>query len=583
MDEDEDEDEDETLLRFDPFQLDVTTGELRKSGSPVKLPPQPAKVLVLLARNAGRLVTRDDIRREVWRTDTFVDFEQGLNYCLKEIRAALGDDARRPTFIETLPKRGYRFLATIDQPAPAVASGGKIVLAVVPFENLSGDPDQEYFSDGLTDEMITQLGRLNPARLAVIGRTSAMKYKATKQTIAEIGRELGVRYLLEGSVRRAAGRVRITARLVQVTDQTHVWTESYDRSFDDVLTLQSEIAQAIAGEIDIKLSPDAATRLARTRSVNPQALEAYLKGRYFWNKRTSDAFQKGIGYFNRAIEIEPNYAAAYDGLCDSFTMLACRGVLPVAATFEKAKDAARQALTIDPDLGEARASLAHVRLHGWEWDGLDAEFRRALELNPGYAFAHYWYAEYLMAIGRADDAVASVRTAQHIDPLSPVLNASLGMILYLARRLPESLEALRKGLEMDPNHFLLHFRLGLVAMQSGFTRDAIEETQRAVELSGRSTETLAGLAQAYAASGMAVEMDDVLREILGQTDRYVSPYNIARVFAAHRDPERTFEWLERAYDDRNPDLIELRTEPVFDSVRADARFADLLCRIGWRA
>ena len=566
-------------LRFDCFQLDVTTGELRKSGALVKLPPQPAKILILLARNAGRLVTREDIRNEIWPTDTFVDFEQGLNHCIKLVRAALGDDARAPRFIETLQRRGYRFLAPIER---AVAAADKVVLAVVPFANLSGDPDQEYFSDGLTDEMITQLARLNPAKLGVIGRTSSMKYKKTARTIVEIGRELGAAYVLEGSVRRAAGRVRITAQLVRAADHTHVWTRSYDRDFDDILTLQSDIAQAIAREIDIQLAPGEAARLARMRSVGPEAHEAYLKGRYFWNKRTADAFKKGIEYFTRAIEHEPDYAAAYDGLCDSYVMLACRGVLPVTETFKKAMEAAQHALTIDPDLGEAHASLAHVRLHSWDWDGLDGDFRRALDLNPGYAMAYYWYAEYLIASGRPEEAVAMVRKALSIDPLSSVLNASHGMILYLARRLPESMDALRRGLEVDPAHFLLHFRLGLVCMQAGSSRDSIDEMQRAVELSGRSTEALAGLAQAYAVAGMDDAMDKTLGDIVNRTDRYVSPYNVARVHAAHRDPERTFEWLERAYAERNPDLIELRTDPVFDSVRAEPRFADLLRRVGWR-
>jgi TolB-like protein len=457
----------EPLLRFDCFQLDVATGELRKSGSLVKLPPQPAKILILLARNAGRLVTREDIRNEVWKADTFVDFEQGLNHCIKLIRAALGDDARAPRFIETLQRRGYRFLAQIDRAPDPIASSEKVVLAVVPFENLSGDPEQEYFSDGLTDEMITQLARLNPARLGVIGRTSAMKYKKSGRTITEIGRELGAAYVLEGSVRRAAGRVRITSRLVEVANQTHVWTQTYDRDFDDILTLQSEIAQAIAREIDIQLAPGEAARLAHPRGISAEAHEAYLKGRYFWNKRTADAFKKGIEYFTRAIEHEPNYAAAYDGLCDSYVMLACRGVLPVTETFTKAKGAAQHALTIDPELGEARASLAHVRLHSWEWEGLDAEFRRALELNPAYAMAHYWYSEYLMAIGRPEDAVSMVRTALSLDPLSSVLHASVGMMLYLARRVSESMEALQKGLEIDPGHFLLRFRLGLVTCRPG--------------------------------------------------------------------------------------------------------------------
>ena len=548
----------------------------------MKLPPQPAKILILLARNAGRLVTREDIRNEVWKADTFVDFEQGLNHCIKLIRAALGDDARAPRFIETLQRRGYRFLAQIDRAPDPIASSEKVVLAVVPFENLSGDPEQEYFSDGLTDEMITQLARLNPARLGVIGRTSAMKYKKSGRTITEIGRELGAAYVLEGSVRRAAGRVRITSRLVEVANQTHVWTQTYDRDFDDILTLQSEIARAIAREIDIQLAPGEAARLAHPRGLSAEAHEAYLKGRYFWNKRTADAFKKGIEYFTRAIEHEPNYAAAYDGLCDSYVMLACRGVLPVTETFTKAKGAAQHALTIDPELGEARASLAHVRLHSWEWEGLDAEFRRALELNPAYAMAHYWYSEYLMAIGRPEDAVSMVRTALSLDPLSSVLHASVGMMLYLARRVSESMEALRKGLEIDPGHFLLRFRLGLVYMQAGSSHEAIEEMRRAVDLSGRSTETLAGLAQAYAVAGMSSAMEDVLEEVVGQTDRYTSPYNVARVYAAHRDPRRTFEWLERAYAERNPDLIELRTEPVFDSVRGDSRFTDLLRRVGWR-
>jgi TolB-like protein/Tfp pilus assembly protein PilF len=571
------------VLRFGPFQLDVTTGELRKSGDPVKLPPQPARVLALLVRNAGRLVTRDDIRSEVWQTDTFVDFEQGLNYCIKQIRAALGDDARAPMYIETLQRRGYRFLAPVERGSAGPASiPGKIAIGVVPFENLSGDPEQEYFSDGLTDEMISQIGRLNPQRLGVVGRTSAMRYKASRKTIAEIGAELGVSYLLEGSVRRSAQRVRVTAQLVQVADQTHVWTQTYDRTFDDILVMQRDIATAIASEIRVQLTPREAARLAQVGAVNPAAHEAYLKGRYFWNRRTADAFRKSIDYFNLAITHEPNYAAAYDGLCDCCVMLACRGVLPVAQTFERAKEAARRALAIDPALGEACASLAHVRLHGWEWDGLDAEFRRAIELNPAHTFTYYWYSEYLMAVGRAEEAIAMVRTALSMDPLSSVLNASLGMILYLARRFTESIEVLRSGLELDPHHFLLHFRLGLVCQQVS-PLEAIERMQRAVELSGRSTETLAGLAQAYATAGMSDAMRGIVDEINGQTNRYVSPYNVARVYAAHLEPDRVFEWLDLAVAECNPDLIELRTDPVFDSVRAERRFSDLLQRVGWRS
>jgi tetratricopeptide (TPR) repeat protein len=264
-------------------------------------------------------------------------------------------------------------------------------------------------------------------------------------------------------------------------------------------------------------------------------------------------------------------------------MLACRGVLPARETFARARTAARRALELDGALGEGHASLAHVRLHDWDWDGLDDDFRRALALDPGHAIAYYWYAEYLMAVGRADESIAMVQTAHRMDPLSSVLSASLGMILYLARRYEQSIAGLRKALEVDPDHFLLHFRLGLVHAQAHALPAAVDEMRRSVALSGRSTETLTGLAQALAASGLEQEMAAVVEELREQGDRrYVSPYNLARVFAAARDPGRTFEWLERAYAERNPDLIELDAEPVFDVVRSDPRFRDLRRRVGWR-
>jgi TolB-like protein/Tfp pilus assembly protein PilF len=569
------------LLRFDTFELDTSTGELQNSGTPVRLPPQPSRVLGLLASNAGALVTRDELRGRIWSGDTFVDFEQGLNFCIKQIRAALGDDAKAPKYIETLPRRGYRFLARVERVADAPR---RVTLAVLPFENVGGDADQEYFSDGLTDEMITQLGRLNPDELRIVGRTSSMQYKNTRKTVAEIGAELGVSYVLEGSVRRAGDRMRVTTRLVRAADQSQVWTESYDRNVDDILAVQSDTAYAVAREVNVKLSPRGARRLAVRRPVGTQAHEAYLRGRHFWNQRTQAGFKKGIEHFTSAIASEPEYAEAYDGICDSYVMLACRGVLPVRETFDKAKDAARKALAIDPELGEAHASLAHVRLHAWDWNGLDADFQRALELSPGHAIAHYWHAEYLMAMGRTDEAVAKVRTARDMDPLSAVLNSSLSMILYLARRFDEAAAVLRSALDVNPDHFLLHFRLGLISTQSSAEGDAVKEMERAVELSGRSTEALAGLAQAYAAGGRRAEMQSVIDELMRESSRrYVSPYNLSRAWAAARDDERVFMWLERAHEERNPDLIELRTEPVFDAVRHDPRFDDLLHRVGWRA
>jgi len=568
------------LLRFDTFQLDAATGELQKSGRPVHLTAQPAKVLTFLALNAGRLVTRDDLHGHVWSGDTFVDFEQGLNFCIKQIRDALGDDAKAPTYIETLPRRGYRFLARVERVAPEPR---RVMLAVLPFENDGGDAAQEYFSDGLTDEMITALGRLNPGQLGVIGRTSSMRYKNALKSVADIGRELGVSHVLEGSVRRSGDRVRVTARLVRTADQIQTWTESFDRTLDDLLAVQSDIAQAVAREVGVTLSPREASRLAARAPLSSRAHEAYLRGRHFWNQRTEQAFRKGIEYFTSAVDLDPAYAPPYDGLCDSYVMLACRGVLPVRETFDKAIAAARKALEIDPELGEAHASLAHVRLHAWEWTGLDGDFRRALELSPAHAVAYYWYAEYLMAMGRTEEAVAMARTARDRDPLSAVLNSSLAMILYLSRRFDDAVDVLRRALEINPGHFLLHFRLGLVSLQTASSADAIGEMEQAVALSGPSTETLVGLAHAHAAAGHVRKMQEILDGLMpNAASRYVSPYNVSRAYAAAGNVDQAFTWLERAYDERNPDLIELRTEPVFDAVRSDPRFGDLLRRVGWR-
>jgi tetratricopeptide (TPR) repeat protein len=410
-----------------------------------------------------------------------------------------------------------------------------------------------------------------------------MKYKGSRKSVSEIGRELGADYVLEGGVRRFGARARVTAELIQVEDETHVWAESYERPVDDMLALQRDVSQAIAREIDITLAPGEARRMASVRTVSAEAYEAYLKGRYFWNKRTADAFRRGIEYFNEAIARDPTYAAAYDGLSDSYVMLACRGLLPALETFQKAKAAARTALEIDGTLGEAHATLAHVRLHDWDWDGLDDDFRRALDRSPGHAIAYYWYAEYLMAMGRPGEAVAMVRTAYRLDPLSSVLGASLGMILYLARRFDESAAALSAALELDANHFLPHFRFGLTCMALGRSDDAIRQMQQAVALSDRSTETLTGLAQAYAAAGDRVRMTGLLDELATLApSRYVSPYNLARVHAAARDVDEAFHWLDESVAEHNPDLIELRADQVFDPLRSDPRFADLVRRIGWR-
>jgi TolB-like protein/Tfp pilus assembly protein PilF len=562
------------VFEFGPFRLEPAERRLRRDGTLLPLTPKALDTLLVLVEHAGRAVGKDELMERVWPGVSIAEATLAQN--IFAIRKTLGDAPH----IETVPKFGYRFVTRVRE----VRQFEKIALLVLPFTNLSGDPEQEYFSDGLTDEMIAHLGRLNPAELGVIARTSAMKYKATAKTVGEIGRELGVSYVVEGTVRRAGGRIRVTAQLVQTADQTQVWTETYDRDFGDILVLQSDIAQAIAREIKIKLTPGALLRLAGARSVSPQAHEAYLRGRYFWNKRTEDGLQKGIAHFQNAIAHEPRYAAAYDGLSDSYLMLACRGVLPARDTFQKARQAVLRALEIDGALGEGYATLAHLRLHDWDWAGLDNDFQRALELNPGHAFAYYWYAEYLMAMSRVDESIAMVTAAHEIDPLSPGLSAAFGMILYLGRRYDQAFGCLRSALEVDAGHFLLHLRLGLVCLQTPMKDLAIDEMQTAVTLSGRSTETLTGLAQAYGAAGRRAEMLGIVGELEQEAgQRYVSPYNMARIGAAAGEDEQAFSWLERAYEEHNPDLIELASEPVFDRMRRDPRFAVLLRRVGWTA
>jgi TolB-like protein/Tfp pilus assembly protein PilF len=568
--------------RFGRFRLHAAGGLLYRDDTVVALSPKVSQTLVLLVEHAGDVVDKAALLQRVWG-DASVE-EGSLTRTISLLRKALRGDAGDDEFVTTVSKRGYRFVAAVEKTEPPRAPGAdeKIMLAVLPFENLGGNPRHEYFSDGLTEEMITQLGRLNPVRLGVIARTSAMHYKGTSKTISEIGRDLGVSYVLEGSVRRSRHRMRIAAQLIDVASQAHVWAESYERAIGDILVLQSDVARSIAREIDVKLTPRERRRLAGAAPVNARGYELYLKGRYFWCRRTEEGMRKGIEHFNRAIKHDPQCAMALSGLSDSYVMLACRGVIPATDAFQKATAAATRALAIDRSLGEAYASRAHVRLHDWQWQGLDEEFQRAIELNPGHAVAYYWYAEYLMAIGRAEESVMLAKRAQETDPLSAVLSAAYAMILYLARDFAGARDHLLQALELDASHFLLHFRLGLVQIQQGRHADAIREMRKAVSLSGRSTESLTGLAQAYAAAGHRRALRALLADLKTQgRRRYVSPYYMARIHASLNDPETTFRWLDAAFRERNPDFIELRSEPAFDAVRDDPRFALLVRRVGW--
>ena len=567
---------------FGQYRLDTEARLLFRKGERVVLTPKAVDLLIALVAAEGKPIGKEDLLQKVWPA-TVVE-EGSLTSHISLLRKTLAVGHHERQFIETIPKRGYRFVVPVKQIAEptADASVGRMMLVVLPFENFSGGEKHDYFSEGLTEEMISQLARLSPDRLGVIARTSAMQYKSTNKSVQQVGRELGVSHLLEGSVRRSGDRVRITAQLVRVSDETHLWAEGYERSLHDILTLQGEVARAIAREIQIKLTLHQQTRLDSTASLDPQAHEAYLKGRHLWNRRTEDGMRKSITLYEEAIRQHPEYAMAYAGVADSYVMLACRGMAPAKETFRKAKAAARKALDLDCELGEAHGSLAHVRLHDWDWEGLEKDFQKAIQLHPAEPIVYYWYGEFLMSMGRPEEAIAMTQRAHQADPLSPVIGSSLAMILYLARRYDQAVQVLERTREINPNHFLPYLRMGLVRIQQNRYDDAIRELRTAVTLADQSTETLAALAMAYAAAGMTTEAEEItdgLEKLQGK--RYVLPYNIAKIYAAS-DKDKAFGWLERAYEEGNPDLIELNSEPVFDILRADARLSDLMQRIGFQ-
>ncbi len=610
------------IVDFGIFQLDLKARELHKAGVKVKLQEQPFRVLALLVDRAGQVVTREELRQRVWPTDAYVAFDQGLNNAIKKVRDALGDSADSPRFIETLARHGYRFVApvgavpqrpsepqvrfglpTLRKPALIGTASAcllaalaywawhgstmraqppteKVILAVLPFDNLSRDPDQEFFSDGLTEEMIAQLGKLNPERLTVISRGSVARYKDSRLAANQIGRELHADYLVQGSVRRAADRVRITVQLIQVRDQTDLWAESYDRELKDILTLQDSVSRTIAKQIHITLTPDQQTRLPARANLDPGAYEAYLKGRYYWNKRTGDGLQKALIYFQQAINKDPTYGAAYSGLADCNSGLAWHGFKSPAEALPKANAAALKAIEIDPQSAEAHASLGLVLTHRWDWAGAEAEFKHALRLDSRYANAHHWYGDYLSIMGRHDEALLEARQALELDPLNLMIGTWVGRRYYLARKYDLAIEQGRNTVELDANFAAAHLLLGENYVQVGLHEQGLAELQSAASLSGNSPLYVAQVAVAYASAGRKTEALQIVAQLQTiSTTRYVSPYGLAQIYAALSDREQTFKGLQIAYDDRAVWMSYLAVDPVFDNFRPDQRFQDLLRRV----
>lgn len=465
-------------------------------------------------------------------------------------------------------------------PLMRLAGGGEIrSLVVLPLTNASGDPAQDHLSDGLTEALIADLGTIGTLR--VTSRTTAMSYRRTTKTVPQIARELGVDAVVEGSVAREGNRVRMTAQLIEAATDRHLLAQTYEGSLPEILVLQSAAVRAIAGGLRAQLTPRDQTRLSLVRTVDPQAHEAYLKGRYYWNKRSEESLKKAVEHFEAAVHGDPTYAPAYAALADSYNQLGTvlLGSNPPSLMRPRAAKAAIEALQIDPDLAEARATLGYVKHYDWQWAEAERELRRALELNPSYALAYIWYANLLVSQKRFDEAVAQVRKAEELDPLSMVVLTNAGWTLYYAGQAAEAVEKYRRALALDPNYIQAHSRLGDAYRRLGRFDEAIREAGIAVALSQRSPSSLAEQATAYAQSGRRAEAEALLAELLALASRrYVSPIRISAVYVALGDRDRGFEWLEKAYVERSNGIAYLAVDPLWDTVRGDPRFQDFLRR-----
>lgn len=568
-------------LKFGDFEADLAAGELRKKGTKLRLQDQPFQILAELLTHPGQIVSRNDLRKKLWPSDTFIDFDNGLNTAINKIREVLGDSAEKPRYIETLPRRGYRFIAeAAASPEPARAPARIESLVVLPLENLSGDPQQEYFADGLTEALITNLAKISALR--VVSRTTAMHYKGVHRPLPEIARELGVDAVVEGTVMRSGMRVCITAQLLHAASDAHLWAESYERDLCDVLALQLEVARAIANEIRVKITPCEQAQLESSRPVNPEAYEEYLQGRYLWNQRTPVTLQKGAQHFRRAIEMDPSYAAAHAGLADSLTALGFWGYARPEEAAAKGKAIAEKAVQLDPTLAEAQTALGFALIH-YDYDFVAAEIhcRKAVELDPRSALAARTLPYCLLAMNRWPEAAADSLRAVRLEPYALHLRWSAGVVHYMARYFDEAISESQKALDLDPRFAPARWVLAVSLNAKSKHEAAIAEAETIVSITGESPFFLAALGMCYAAGGRIDAAQNVLSRLHALEARcYVSPYWFATV-RAHLSGEsaEVFQLLEAARLEHAPWVAWVRLLPYFDPVRNDPQMEEFLRRV----
>jgi len=457
-------------------------------------------------------------------------------------------------------------------------------IAVLPLVIFSAEPEQEFFADSMTDALITDLAKIGTLR--VVSRTSVMRYKRTQKSIREIARELNVDAAVEGSVERAGDRVRIRAHLIRAATDEHMWADTYERDLEDVLVLQNEVARSIAREIQVRLTPEEHAVLSSARRVDPEAYQFYLKGRYFWVKRTPESVKKAIGLFEQAIDVDPTYAQAYGGLADCYMSLGFSfdvGSLPPTEAIPKAKAAVAKALEVTESLAEVHNPLAFIKLnYDWDFAGAETEFKRALELNPGNANVHHWYAHYLIVAGRPKDSLAESNRASDLDPLSPIMSVHLGWLYYYLHDYERALNQLNKTLELDPNYGLAYWYIGLVKEQQGAFTEALAALKRGDELLKDNLVVKADLAHALAVSGRKADADEALRSLLAMSHtRYVNPFEVGLIYIGLGHSDEAFQWLNRAYEERSDLFVYLRVDPRLDPVRSDLRFQEMVRRMNF--
>jgi len=582
------------VKRFGTFELDVRARELRKGGIRIRLQDQPFEILMVMLDHPGEVVTREELRQILWPAGTFVDFEHSLNAAIKRLRAALGDDADNPRFVETLHRRGYRFIAAVEsegQPVrtlhvvqpPATKPATDIVnvrLVVLPFANVSNDPAQEYFSDGLTEEMITQIGRLCPGRLGVIARTSSMLFKRSSKSACEIGRELGVDYLLEGSVRRDGDRIRITAQLIETRTELHLWAEVYDRRLEETLILQSDVAERIARSLAMELVPD--QRLVRVDARGSESYEAYLKGRYHWNRKGDEGLSLAISYYERAIELDPKFAPAWAAMARARVSVAYYGREPGRATLGRAREAALRAIELDAGDSDPYVALAEVqRSLEWKWTLAEATYRKAVALAPSCEAARRGLAVSLASTSRFAEAKIHAEHARNLDPLCISVNISAAWVRYAAGEFDEAIDRCRYTLDMDPTFEPARRMLGAAYLAAGQTEQALHELQAAVGLDADDPKSLAWLTHAKAIAGVGDEALALMEKIeLLAKKGYVPAYHLALAHAGLGNRDAAFASLEQACNDRDPALTNgISVEPRFEPLRRDPRYRALLQRL----